>query len=112
MQRELLDRGLCVHINVRIDDTILERVKPYFKGADEMQLWIEQQLQQVLIAYTNQVEQKERYNVEKEELLKRVNELQDGPKGLSALFGILGNPGPDFSWKKLRDEALAEKYGI
>lgn len=102
---------MCTY-NVRIDDTILERVKPYFKGADEMQLWIEQQLQQVLIAYTNQVEQKERYNVEKEELLKRVNELQDGPKGLSALVGILGNPGPDFSWKRLRDEAIAEKYGI
>ena len=102
---------MCTY-NVRLDDAVLEKARPHFNGEEAMQMWIEKQLHKALIAYTNQVEKEERLNVEKEELLQRIDSLKDGMKGLSALAGILGNPGPNFSWEKLRDEALAEKYGI
>ncbi len=101
---------MCTY-NIRLDDAVLQRVRPLFNGEEAMQMWIEKQLHKALIAYTNQVERKERLDTEKEELLQRIDALKDGTKGLSALAGILGNPGPNFSWEELRDEALAEKYG-
>lgn len=102
---------MCIY-NVRLDDAVIKKARPLFNGEEAMQMWIEKQLHKALIAYTNQVEREERLNVEKEELLQRIETIKGEMKGLSALAGILGNPGSNFSWEELRDEALAEKYGI
>ena len=41
---------MCTY-NVRIDDAVMSRVRPHFKGEDAMQQWMEQQLQKVLMDY-------------------------------------------------------------
>ena len=55
---------MCTY-SVKIDDAVMERAKLHFKGSDDMQLWIEQQLQRVLVEYANQFE-KEKEKVQKQ----------------------------------------------
>ena len=46
---------MCIY-SVKNDDAVMRRARPHFKGAGAMQLWIEQQLQKVLIDYVSQFE--------------------------------------------------------
>ena len=46
---------MCIY-SVKIDDAVMRRARPHFKGTDAMQLWIEQQLQKALIDYASQFE--------------------------------------------------------
>ena len=102
---------MCLY-NVRIDDKVMNRVRPHFKGEDAMQLWIEQQLQKVLVDYAYHIEKQQKEKIEKEMFLQRIDDLKNHQEGLSGIAGILGNPGAEFSWEDLRNEAMTEKYGI
>lgn len=102
---------MCIY-NVRIDDGVLERVKPHFSGTDAMRLWIERQLHRALVDYANRFDENEKCNLDKEEILQRIETLKRNSQGITGLCGILGNSSSDFSWDKLRDEVLSEKYSI
>lgn len=102
---------MCTY-NVRIDDAVMERAKPHFRGDDAMQLWIEKQLQKMLVDYVSHLEHNKNKAKEKKELLRRLEAVKGDPDGLFKLGGILGRPGNHFSWEQLRDEAVCDKYGI
>ena len=95
---------MCTY-NIKIDDAVMERAKPHFKGADAMQLWIERQLQKMLMDYVWHIEHNKNKAIEKKELLRRLEAVKDDSDGLFKLGGILGKPNDNFSWEQLRDEA-------
>ena len=71
---------MCIY-SVKIDDAVMQRVRPHFKGADAMQLWIEQQLQKALIDYACRFE-KCGENVEA--ALGELSNLDEGWDGYAA----------------------------
>lgn len=71
---------MCVY-SVKIDDAVVRRAMPHFKGADAMQLWIEQQLQKALVEYASQFEKREN---KLESALNELSNLQDDWDGYGA----------------------------
>lgn len=104
-------RIMCTY-NVRIDDRVLERVRPHFDDTDAMQQWIERQLQKVLEEYAAQYESQKEQETRAQVLLQKLDALKDDPEAFYKMAGILGKPKKDFSWDELREEAYFEKYGI
>lgn len=102
---------MCLY-NVRIDDKVMNRVRPYFKGEDAMQLWIEQQLQKVLVDYADQLEEKPLEEENNEDIIENLKALEGDPDAFFKMAGILGKPTPGFSWEGFREEAYLDKYGI
>jgi len=102
---------MCTY-NVRIDDRVLERVRPHFDDTDAMQQWIERQLQKVLEEYAAQYESQKEQETRAQVLLQKLDALKDDPEAFYKMAGILGKPKKDFSWDELREEAYFEKYGI
>lgn len=99
---------MCIY-SINIDDAVLKSVKPYFKGDDVMQHWIEQQLHQTILQYAKEhstaVGAKDSADV-----LEKLETIKDDPKGFFKLDQIL--PPSSMSAEELREEAYLEKYGI
>lgn len=102
---------MCTY-HVKIDDAVLERAKPYFSGSAAMQLWIEQQLQKVLIDYTRQFEPLSDDKQDSNNILTHLQAIKGERDAFFKLCGILGKPNATFSWEQLREEAIEEKYMI
>lgn len=99
-------------LSVKMDDKVIDRVKPLFGGDKAMNRWIETVLHKALEEYADLYESKIKNASEAETLIKKLKELEGDPEALFKMSGILGKPKADFSWDKLREEAVNDKYGI
>ena len=104
-------RNMCT-LSIKLDDKILNRVKPHFNGDGALNDWIESVLHSALEEYAEQFESQGEKADNRDDFLKMISELKDDPEGFFKLGGILGKPRTDFSWKELRDEAIFDKYGL
>lgn len=98
---------MCTY-NVRIEDAVLEEVKPHFAGDAAMQLWIEDVLRQALMSYAAQFRTKPLSNCER--ISQQIKALESDPDGLFKLGRIL-KPSK-YTIEELRDGYISEKYGI
>ena len=99
---------MCTY-NVRIDDAVLERVRPHFNGANAMQLWIEQQLRKALVEQANKFEASQ-IKRKDDSVIERLKGFENNPDGFFRLGGFMANS--KSSVEELLDEALFDKYGI
>ena len=99
-------------LSVRMDDKVLDRVKPLFGGDKAMNKWIETVLHKAMEEYAEQYEQMAGKNALAEALTKRLRELEGDPEALFKMSGILGKPQAGFSWDELREEAIYDKYKV
>jgi hypothetical protein len=99
-------------LSVRMDDNVIDRVKPLFGGDKAMNKWIETVLHKAMEEYADQYEQMAGKNALAEALTKRLKELEGDPEALFKMSGILGKPQAGFSWDELREEAIYEKYKV
>ena len=104
-------KDMCTY-SVSIDDAVMELAKPHFKGADAMKLWIEQQLQKVLVDYINQFKDASHERAEGDTIMAKLKAIEGDPDGFFKIAGILGRPRTGFSWEQLREEAANDRYGI
>ena len=102
---------MCV-VSVRMDDKAFERLKPCFNGDLALQAWLEKAMYKAVVDYTEEFESKEEREAERAKVLQKLQLMKDNPEAEIDLKGILGKPRKGFSWEKLRDEAVYEKYGI
>ena len=96
-------------LNVKMDDRVVNRMKPLFDGDKAMNRWIEAVLHRAMVEYADEAEAKAERT---KEFMARIEKLKNEPAGLLNLGGILGKPREDFSWDELREEAVYDKYGI
>ena len=104
-------KKMCT-LNVRIDDKVMARVKPYFTGDHAMHLWIEDVLKQAMEDFAQELESQAAKEAESRKLLERLESLKNDPDGFFKMGGILGQLKGNNSWKQLREEAMFEKYGV
>ncbi len=99
-------------LSVRMDDKVIDRVKPLFDGDKAMNKWIETVLHKAMEEYAEQYEQMAGKNALAEALTKRLKELEGDSEAFFKMSGILGKPQAGFSWEELREEAIYDKYGV
>lgn len=95
--------------NIRINDEVMDMVKPHFEGDKELWAWLEKVVDQAMKDYAAQY----RSAMEKSEselLCHRLKALENDPKGFLKLSKIL-KPS-NYSAEDLRDEYISEKYGV
>ena len=95
-------------LNVKMDDKVLELVKPHFSGDEAMLLWIEKQLHLILKEYAKQFERKP--DDDSMRIVNQIKSLGNDPEGLLKLGSIL-KPSK-YSAKELKDEYISDKYGV
>ncbi len=99
-------------IEVKMDDAVMNRIKPHFAADRDMMSWMENVLKKAMIEYAEEVESKEMKKQETRKLIERLEALKNDPDGFFKMGGILGKPKEPFSWDEIREKALFEKYGI
>ena len=99
-------------LNVKMDDGVVNRMKPLFDGDKAMNRWIETVLHRAMVEYADEAEARNRNGIESEKFLERLAALKNDPEGFFKMGGIFGKVSDDFSWDELREEAMLEKYGI
>lgn len=97
---------MCTY-NVRVDDHVLELMKPHFDNDKALQLWIERQLQKVMWEYAAQFEKPMEHN---DRLLEQLLALDNSPEGFLKLDKVL--PPSISSIEELKEDAFSDKYGI
>ena len=112
MQSKRKQKMIMCTLSVRMDDKVIDRVKPLFGGDKAMNKWIETVLHKAMEEYAEQYEQMAGRNALAEVLTKRLKELEGDPEALFKMSGILGKPQTGFSWEELREEAIYDKYGV
>ena len=95
--------------SIRIDDEVMELVKPHFAGDQELWRWIEQVVNQAVRDYVWQ-HQSATNDLGGENVYRQLKSLENDPKGFFKLSSIL-KPSP-YSAEELRDEYVSEKYGL
>lgn len=100
---------MCTY-NVRIEDEVMEMVRPHFDGDAALRVWIESQLDKAMKEYAMQFVTSPSAEDKSEDIYQRVKALEQDPRGLFKLGSIL-KPS-QYSAEELRDEYLSEKYGI
>ena len=99
---------MCTY-NVRIDDAVLERVRPHFNGANAMQLWIEQQLRKALVEYANKFEASQ-IKRKDDSVIERLKGFENNPDGFFRLGGFMANS--KSSVEELLDEASEKLHQL
>jgi len=99
-------------LNVKMDDRVVNRMRPLFDGDKAMNRWIETVLHKAMVEYADAAESRNRRGIESKRFLERLEALKDDPDGFFKMGGIFGPVSDDFSWDELREEAILEKYGI
>ncbi len=97
---------MCTY-NVRVDDHVVELMKPHFDNDKALQLWIERQLQKVMWEYAAQFEKPMEHN---DRLLEQLLALDNSPEGFLKLDKVL--PPSISSIEELKEDAFSDKYGI
>ena len=104
-------RIMCTY-NVKIEDRVVERVKPHFSGDKALKVWIEKVLKKAMEDFAEQSEAKIRKDMASQLLVQRLESLKDDPEGFFKMGGILGSSQDNHTWEQLREEAIFDKYGI
>ena len=112
LQSKRKQKVIMCTLSVRMDDKVIDRVKPLFGGDKAMNKWIETVLHKAMEEYAEQYEQMAGKNALAEALTKRLRELEGDPEALFKMSGILGKPQAGFSWDELREEAIYDKYKV
>ncbi len=99
-------------LNVKMDDWVVNRMRPLFDGDKAMNMWIETVLHKAMVDYADEVESRNRKVMESKIFLERLEALKNDPEGFFKMGGIFGKVSDDFSWDDLREEAMFEKYGV
>jgi len=102
---------MCM-LNVKIDDRVVNRMRPLFDGDTAMNMWIETVLYKAMVEYADEVESRNMKGVESKKFLERLEALKNDPEGFFKMGGIFGKVSDDFSWEDLREEVMFEKYGV
>ena len=100
---------MCTY-SVRINDNVMNRLRPHFNGEKAMQLWIEKLLQRVLVSYTEQFDVNGVENEDSTDFLQRIKALDGDPDGFFKLKGFMADS--KSTPEELLEEALSEKYGF
>lgn len=100
---------MCMR-NVRISDEVIELMKPHFKGDEDLQLWIEEQLEHVMWEYAQQFKSDLGNETKNEHIYRQIKALENDANGLFKLGDIL-KPS-QYSVEELRDEYISDKYGV
>lgn len=85
-------------LSVRMDDKVMNQVKPLFDDDNSMNHWIETVLLNAMLEFAAQHEDRKKRVRENAEMLARLKELENDPDGLIKMGGILGKPQKGFSW--------------
>ena len=99
-------------LNVKMDDQVVNRMRPLFDGDKAMNVWIETVLHKAMVEYADEVESRNMKEIESKKFLERLEALKNDPEGFFKMGGMFGKVSDDFSWDELREEAVFEKYGI
>lgn len=99
-------------LSVRMDDQVIDRVKPLFDGDAAMNSWIEMVLRKAMLEYAEQFAHQQEQERENALILTRLKALEGDSDAFFKMTGILGKPRASFSWDELREEAIHEKYGV
>ena len=99
-------------LSVRMDDQVIDRVKPLFDGDSAMNRWIELVLRKAMLEYAERFAHQQEQERENTLILARLKALEGDPDAFFKMTGILGKPRASFSWDELREEAIHEKYGV
>ena len=102
---------MCTY-NVKIEDSVVERVKPHFSDDDAMKVWIEKVLEKAMEEFAEKSETKMTKDMVSQILIQKLEALKEDPEGFFKMGGILGKSKENFSWEHLREEAIFDKYGI
>jgi len=96
--------------NVRINDAVVQRVKPHFNNEADMRHWIEYEIERVMVDYAERLSPFHSDNSRDEQIYRQVKALENDPHALSKLGAIL-KPSP-YSAEELLDDYVSEKYGV
>lgn len=99
-------------LNVKMDDRVVNRMIPLFDGDKAMNRWIETVLHKAMVEYADEIESRNRKEMESKKFLERLEALKNDPDGFFKMGGIFGKVCDDFSWDELREEVMFEKYGV
>lgn len=99
-------------LNVKMDDRVVNRMRPLFDGDKAMNRWIETVLHKAMVEYADAAESRNMKEMESRKFLERLEALKDDPEAFFKMDGIFGRVSEDFSWDELREEAMFEKYGV
>lgn len=99
---------MCLY-NVRIDDKVFQSARPYFKGEDAMQAWVEKQLHNVFVQFIRE-QSTPKPTSEANDVLEKQEAIKEDPDGFFMLGGFMADS--KSTAEELLDEALSEKYGI
>lgn len=109
---KLINLDVVCTLNVKMDDRVVNRMRPLFDGDKAMNRWIETVLYKAMVEYADEVEARNMREMESKRFLERLEALKNDSEGFFKMGGILGKVKDDFSWDELREEAVFEKYGI
>lgn len=82
--------------NLKIEDSVVDKIRPAFKDDSAMQEWMQQQLDMLVVQYVQRMPQ-------------RLQEKTSPSHSLSHLRGVFTSAKTD---EQLMDEYLQEKYGV
>lgn len=94
--------------SVKIDDAVVEMMRPHFQGDEALRTWVEKQIYRTMRDYAMMLAMHKEDR--SESVYQQVKALENDPCGLFKLGNIL-KPSL-FSAEELRDEYVNEKYGI
>lgn len=101
MQQKCKIEEMCTG-NIKINDEVMDLVRPHFGGDKELWAWIEKVVDKAMKDYAEQFEQVMENNIENENIYQQIKSLENDPKGFLKLGGIL-KPSK-YSIEDLRDE--------
>ena len=103
-----ISREMCTGY-IKINDEVMEMVKPHFHGDKELWAWVEKVVDQAMKDYAAQFNSSME-NVENKRIYQQIKALEKDPMGFLKLSSVL-KPSK-YSVEDLRDEYISEKYGV
>ena len=95
--------------NIKINDEVMEMVRPHFEGDKELWAWVENVVDQAMKDYAAQFTSALKDSTN-ERIYQQIKALEKDPKGFLKLNSIL-KPS-QYSAEDLRDDYISEKYGV
>ena len=94
-----------------LDDRLVSRISPQFKGQEAMRQWLQQELELLIVQRAEKMGNVQKTQ-DKESARQRILELTSGKRKmtLADLKGIIA--GATHSAEEMRSDYLSEKYGL